>query len=113
MGSGVNCFVLRSFLRGLCRDGSSAAQVNDFQFFTRYTAVRQASACAVSVGLRAPLVPITEGREYQIRSLMQKAQRFTTFRAGIVAHAGAPVRVGSERGNWAKNESGRHTALAP
>src|SRR5213594_4000390 len=31
-----------------------------FQFFTRCSAVRQASAWAVSVGFRAPLVPITE-----------------------------------------------------
>src|SRR5262245_43228171 len=31
-----------------------------FQFFTRYSAVRHARACTVSVGLCAPLVPITE-----------------------------------------------------
>jgi hypothetical protein len=30
------------------------------QFFARYSAVRHASACAVSVGLWAPLVPITD-----------------------------------------------------
>jgi hypothetical protein len=30
------------------------------QFLPRCSAVRQASACAVSVGLCAPLVPITE-----------------------------------------------------
>ena len=32
----------------------------DFQFFTRCSAVRHASACMVSVGLRAPLVPNTD-----------------------------------------------------
>ena len=31
-----------------------------FQFSARWSAVRHASACAVSVGLCAPLVPITE-----------------------------------------------------
>src|SRR5438094_9970836 len=31
-----------------------------FQFFARCSAVRQASACTVSVGLCAPLVPITD-----------------------------------------------------
>lgn len=70
-------------------DTRSAAQVNDFQFFTRYSAVRQASACAVSVGLRAPLVPITEApRIPKLGISCEKPQRFTTFVLGS-----SPMRV--------------------
>src|SRR5438093_840475 len=51
-----------------------------FQFLTRYSAVRQASACTVSVGLCAPLVPITEApRTPRFGDSWEKPQRLTTF----------------------------------
>src|ERR1039458_1826404 len=52
--------LLQRIERDSVRTTVAAPQAKDFQFFTRYAAVRQASACAVSVELRAPLVPITE-----------------------------------------------------
>src|SRR5262245_4926131 len=47
-----------------CEDESRYCQPShlaiSFHDFARWSAVRQPSACAVSVGFRAPLVPITE-----------------------------------------------------
>ena len=85
-----------------------------FQFFARYSAVRHASACAVSVGLRAPLVPITEApRIPRFGASWEKPQRVDDVRLGVVAHARAAVRVrrGAHRANSAL--LGRHRARRP
>src|ERR1700760_1018533 len=50
------------------------------QFDTRCSAVRQPRACAVSVGLWAPLVPITEApRIPRFGTSWEKPQRSTTL----------------------------------
>jgi|GEM_PF-5229581 len=47
-------------MSGACHPVRLSHPAMVFQFLARYSAVRHASACAVSVGLWAPLVPITE-----------------------------------------------------
>src|SRR5262245_49007374 len=60
-----------------------------FQFFARYSAVRHAMACTVSVGFRAPLVPITEApRKPRFGTSCEKPHPLTTFVAGL-----SPIRV--------------------
>ena len=60
-----------------------------FQFLTRCSAVRQASACAVSVGLCAPLVPITDAPSTpRFGTSCEKPQRLTTLVSGL-----SPMRV--------------------
>src|SRR3989442_2834051 len=61
----------------------------EFQFFTRYSAVRHASACAVSVGLWAPLVPIWEAPSTpRFGTSCENPHRLTTFVSGL-----SPMRV--------------------
>ena len=60
-----------------------------FQFLLRCSAVRQASACAVSVGLCAPLVPITEApRMPRLGTSCAKPKRSTTLVSRL-----SPMRV--------------------
>lgn|GEM_PF-5368716 len=47
-------------MRGLSPRALHSYFTMDFQLLMMWSAVRQAMACNVSVGLRAPLVPITE-----------------------------------------------------
>src|SRR5205814_235276 len=59
------------------------------QFFARWSAVRQASACTVNVGLRAPLVPITEAPSTpRFGTSCEKPQRSTTLVSRL-----SPMRV--------------------
>jgi hypothetical protein len=61
-----------------------------FQFVVRCSAVRH--ACAVSVGLCAPLVPITDAPKMpRSGTSWAKPQRFTTLVGAVVAHAGAAI----------------------
>lgn len=60
-----------------------------FHCCTRCLAVRQASACAVSVGLRAPLVPMTLApRMPRFGTSCEKPSSFTTAVSGFL-----PIRV--------------------
>src|SRR5919204_2396316 len=60
-----------------------------FQFFARCSAVRHASACTVSVGLCAPLVPIVDApRTPRFGASCEKPQRSTTLVSGL-----SPMRV--------------------
>src|ERR1700736_2160237 len=70
------------------RELSEVFQI-DFQFLIRCSAVRHASACAVSVGLCAPLVPMVEApRIPRFGTSWAKPQRLTTFVSGL-----SPMRV--------------------
>ena len=76
--------------RGRSRNRKSGQSVDTFfQFLIRCSAVRQASACAVSVGLRAPLVPITDAPSTpRFGTSCEKPQRLTTLVSGL-----SPMRV--------------------
>lgn len=58
----ISFFRRPPLLKGMCPGPSALLSycAIDFQFFTRLSAVRHASACKVSVGFRAPCVPITD-----------------------------------------------------
>src|SRR5215469_7074868 len=59
------------------------------KFLTSRSAVLQARACTVSVGFRAPLVPISEApRMPRFGASCEKPHRSTTFVSGL-----APMRV--------------------
>ena len=60
-----------------------------FQFFARYSAVRHAIACSVSVGFRAPLAPMTDApRIPRFGASCEKPQPLTTLVSGL-----EPMRV--------------------
>src|SRR5262245_4956221 len=60
-----------------------------FQFFTRWSAVRQASACTVSVGFRAPLVPIVDAPSTpRLGASWEKPKRLSTLVSAL-----SPMRV--------------------
>jgi len=60
-----------------------------FQFFTKYSAVRHASACTVRVGFLAPLDPMTDApRIPRFGTSWEKPQRSTTLVSGL-----SPMRV--------------------
>src|SRR5262249_27384914 len=73
-------------------DDRQDSQLHDclfFQFLTRCSAVRHASACTVSVGLCAPLVPITEPPSTpRFGTSCEKPQRSTTLVSAL-----SPMRV--------------------
>src|SRR5271155_33138 len=95
-GSSSRAYPTEDALCSWCSDSrdresgaDQASHVKAFQFFARYSAVRQASAWAVSVGLRAPLVPITEAPSTpRLGTWCEKPQWFTTFVSGL-----SPIRV--------------------
>src|SRR5215470_5118607 len=80
-------FYLHNCLPACMRRRYYAAIV--FQFFARWSAVRHASACAVRVGFRAPLVPITDApRIPRFGTSCDRPHRFTTLVSGL-----SPMRV--------------------
>src|SRR5947209_8309603 len=83
-----------------------------FQFLLRCSAVRQASACAVSVGLCAPLVPITEApRTPRFGTSCEKPKRSTTFVSRL-----SPIRVPHRRGSrdpWCRVDRARPRSRPP
>ncbi len=87
-------------------------QPMDFQFFARYSAVRHASACTVSVGLRAPLVPISRrSQDAEVRRVVREAPsvddvRFRDYRPCACRRMHACSDPGTD-GGW------RMTSIAP
>src|SRR5689334_21210415 len=70
-------------------DGQPLHLAISFHDFARCSAVRHPSACAVSVGFRAPLVPITEApRTARFGTSCEKPHRLTTLVSAL-----SPMRV--------------------
>src|SRR5271156_560310 len=91
-GLGIPFGARARFANGTCQETSPpVAQplAIAFQFLVKWSAVRQASACAVSVGLCAPLVPITDApMTPRLGTSWENPQRLTTLVSRL-----SPIRV--------------------
>jgi hypothetical protein len=92
----ISFFRRPPLLKGMCPEPSALLShcAIDFQFFTRLSAVRHASACKVSVGFRAPCVPITDPPSIaRFRRLVREPPLIDDARFRIATHPRAPDSV--------------------